>query len=315
MTLLDSFVALRGSTPTFGADYVVAESAVSGVFVGKGPEGQAALIVSSPSGSPPAPVRIVLAAFTAYRYRRVVLSGTTRVETGALTMEVSEQELIPRFFDLCGLLLRTYVEGSESEVWQSMEAIARIFRAAEEVSQTELVGFIGELVYIYASVDRNRALRAWGGQDRARLDFQFAQARLDVKTTSGSGRIHRLGLDQVKPVGSIFPYFASLQLREGGRQSVGDVIRRIAADAGVESDNRLKLEERVALAFGRNRAISEAFNFDLDAAVQSIRIYPGEEIPRIDSVPLGVSRVSFLSDFDFAPNWMTQIDFETGGLC
>lgn len=310
MTLLKLYRGLESASPAPGTDYVVAPTSVGRIYVGKGPDGEAALIIENTSALQAQQVRIVLAAFMAHRNRRVVLTGVSENVVGALTIEVSDPELIPRFYELCSLLVADHEAGNESETWRFVETMARIFRAETLPGRTEVVGFLGELLYIYASSSRNGAIEAWQNSGIGRFDFQYETYRLDVKTTSLAGRRHVLALEQVSAVAGELPFLASVQLREGGRNDVDSLLREIAYDPSLTSTSRIRFEERVAVSLGTGRDAAGGFTFDLEAALSSIRIFRADEVPRIAEVPAGVTRVQFMSDFDFAVRSLSLRDFE-----
>lgn len=310
VTLFDSYSALARPDAGVNADYVVAETEVGGIYVGKGPRGEAALIIENRSDLETRQVRIELEAFTAYRNRRVALTGVSKGTLGALTIEVSESELIPRFYELCGLLIESFKLGNETETWRFVETMARIFRARTTPARTELVGFLGELLYIYASSSRNASIEAWRDSEVGLFDFQYETGRLDVKTTSAVGRRHVLAMDQVSPIQGVCPFFASVQLREGGREDVSSILKGIVEDPSLSLGSRIRLEERVAVALGREHGSAQTFTFDLAEALGSIRIFSASEVPKISVAPVGVTGVRFVSDFDFADSSLSLEDFE-----
>lgn len=104
--------------------------------------------------------------------------------------------------------------------WQKLlEALGK-----QRMSDAQAAGLLAELKVLEALVARigvDRALRAWTGHDRARLDFRFAAAGVEVKATTQRERfkveIH--GLLQLDPVevGALHLWAEQMeQVPEGG---------------------------------------------------------------------------------------------------
>jgi hypothetical protein len=83
------------------------------------------------------------------------------------------------------------------------------------------------------------ALQAWTGPRRQSHDFRLANSEIEVKTTSGPGRVHTVnGLDQLVPSVGFDLFIVSLQITHAGSggATLEDAVDRIAAELRAEPE-------------------------------------------------------------------------------
>jgi hypothetical protein len=83
------------------------------------------------------------------------------------------------------------------------------------------------------------ALQAWTGPRRQSHDFRLADGEFEVKTTSGSGRVHTInGLGQLVPSVGFDLYVVSLQVTHAGSggATLAEAVEQIVAELGHGSD-------------------------------------------------------------------------------
>lgn len=146
--------------------------------------------------------------------------------------------------DLVRLFLRLIEEAffagaaptTNREVGERILEIANLFRQVEG-GKKDLLGLWGELYVIRECTSRANAAKKWLTQRTAKYDFVDVSFALEVKTTLKAQREHRFSLEQLRPIGDLSVFIASLQLVESrAGKTIGDLVTEILSsldDAGL----------------------------------------------------------------------------------
>lgn len=149
---------------------------------------------------------------------------------------------------------------------------------SSDVSESTIVGLIGELLVIAKSHDRNKFAGLWHSSSDASFDFSSGNNRLEVKTTRSLNRIHQFSSNQISDSLKARVHIASvsLQVVEKGT-SIQELVDLITRDLDINM--RIKFLECVVETLGVLPEIVSGVEIDLDASLQSIWLISAEAIP------------------------------------
>ena len=143
---------------------------------------------------------------------------------GKFCLELSTRspELYRNFFFMLADVASGVVSDGETptvSLDRSLRNWNALLRHPEMLSEERQIGLFGELWLLRRLVATMglMALQAWTGPRRQSHDFRLAKSELEVKTTSGSGRVHIVnGLNQLVPGTGFDLYVLSLQVTHAG---------------------------------------------------------------------------------------------------
>jgi len=181
-----------------------------------------------------------------------------------------------------------------SQVTGIVEKLIDLFRALNQVSKQSIQGLWAELLVMAESSATDILLRSWHFSLDDRYDFAFDKKCIEVKSTSGSARIHHFSLEQLNPPAGTTAFVVSLFVeRSLDGLTVIDLMDKIRAEI---KDARLlaHLHRNVTLTLASDWRQAATLKFDQHLAKKSIRIYDVASIPSVGwPVPLDVSEVKF----------------------
>jgi hypothetical protein len=161
-------------------------------------------------------------------------------------------------------------------IWALKELFGEGFKVS--VPMSVIRGLIGELLVIYGVDQPSRAVLAWHVDVDDRYDFSVHHSRIEVKTTISSVRQHRFTSRQLPALHGIEAWVASVQLAEVALgESIGSLFNLIADKLPLE-DAR-KLAEVVVETLGVPASAVMEPHFDLQASLNSIRLFPAHAVP------------------------------------
>lgn len=208
------------------------------------------------------------------------------------------ENLLTSFSVIVATLLATLPsQPGPSELMEFLDGLAELVAPPREADPSTVVGLWGELWMISESSSPELFVAAWHSRPEDRFDFSFAEARLEVKTTARSGRVHGFGLDQLASAGMKPTYVASLAvLPDPTGFTVIDlldgVVRRLAGQAAV------RISRIVLQTLAGDIEAAQDFSF-APVGAEPLRVLASESIPRPDVSPgSAVSAVRFRVDID-----------------
>ena len=173
--------------------------------------------------------------------------GEVMVE-GRKCLELSTRspELYRNFFFMLADVASGIVSDGESptdSLDRSLRNWNALLRHPEALSDERQIGLFGEL-WVLRRLIRSMgaaALQAWTGPRRQLHDFRLFSSELEVKTTSGVGRIHTVnGLSQLVPSAGFDLYVVSLQITHAG--SGGATLEEAVEEIALELRNEPQAE-------------------------------------------------------------------------
>ena len=160
------------------------------------------------------------------------------------------------------------------------------------LSKLEQIGLVGELLVIMRANDVEYAVRCWRSGDRDRYDFSSPGERVEVKTTTGTTRIHNFSSSQIPGPADCNVLIASvlLSIVEVG-QTIEELIELISSRLPSRV-TRAELQAKAQVVIGQRINDEGDIRFDLQSSLASIHFVSSSIVPRPLQVP-GVIRMSW----------------------
>ena len=276
-------------------------------FLAKGRDGQPALLISACGATEVRPPSIGLQHLMVDHG----LECRVRQETGAaITGTFSVVRCVDADRLLQGYFLRALVPvidslpaaPSYSDIARPVNALAELFRRLALPARKPIQGLWAELCMIAISRDPNALIAAWHATPEDRYDFSAASERIEVKSSSGSVRVHHFSFEQLNPPECVRILVASVFANEAGNgTSVFDLVDKIRYRVNHEAQLVERVDQIVAATLGSSWRHAGNVRFDFEEATSSLRYYEPSKIPSIRGpIPNGVSMVRYQSDLTAA---------------
>lgn len=183
----------------------------------------------------------------------------------------------------------------------AMQRLLELFRAVTHATDAEILGLWSELALITHSRDPSAMVDCWRLQTMSRFDFGTAAERLDVKATTRPYRHHELSFDQAgPPPGTTAAFVSMITERVSSGVSVGQLWDEVLRLAPSHHD---KVDRVCVATLGRDWQLARAYEYDLQRALASLRVYPSTSVPKLVALPAGVLHARFVSDFERGTQW------------
>ena len=167
---------------------------------------------------------------------------------------------------------------STAEVRKVVGKVVELFTAAPKVSRNAVVGLYGELALIRFAADANMAARSWHVSPKAKSDFTFGEQFIEVKTTEGELRKHRIRKHQlVQPEVEI--YLASVKLTEDASgQNLLEFLNSILST--LSADNQAHVVETFFDTIGLDLEETAEWRFSVLGGSSEILVFKASDLPR-----------------------------------
>lgn len=203
------------------------------------------------------------------------------------------------FLHLMEALLRALGPGpSIEEIATSVQSLVEIMQQLANPAQKAVVGCFAELLTIVLSRDATKAIQAWRNAIDDTYDLNIEDARLEVKASGTTSRLHYFSAEQCQPPTGTIAALVSLRVRPApAGTTIGDLVQRIEQRLEDRADLALKLRRVLAKTLGQSAPLAFQSSFDEHQAVDSLRLYDVRAVPAIRGpVPSEVTRIRFCSD-------------------
>lgn len=197
-------------------------------------------------------------------------------------------------------------DATEADLSSLVEHLLALFRFLSGPGSRTIQGLWAELFTISIARNPSSMVKAWHEEPDEKYDFCWNDIRLDVKSTSDRSRRHFVSLEQAYPPPGTHGIFVSLfACKQSGGLSLGDLWDQVL-DSLEDLEDKLKVDRICIESLGGGIVEGRSAMFDKETARDSLMYYDANSIPKPSrTMPIGVSKVRFLSDFDFAK----QLDF------
>lgn len=279
--LWSRFEALTSSGDTSAISAVRCGGAKQHLLI-KGNFGEPILLLATePRKAPRAPVKLKHVSVGFESLFEVTDTTSGEVTSGTYCKFICEPtsvSLHPYFVEV--LAATASIHGttlSQLDADEAVNAMLELFRQLEGPPKTTIVGLWGELLIIYAAKNTTDFINAWHIAGTDTYDFAFSDARLEVKATERSVREHDFSLAQVRG-GYPGDTVASLLLsRSAAGISALGLANAIAKR--VPSIQQQKLWTLVLAELGQDTEAADEQTFDLEAALNNLRLIPAALVP------------------------------------
>jgi hypothetical protein len=190
-----------------------------------------------------------------------------------------------------------------------VDKIVDLFSKFKKIGSKSIQGIWAELFIIATSNDPNYLINAWHITPTDKFDFNDGLDKIEVKSTSRSYRKHVFSLEQLTPNPSSDLIIASLfVIQSGVGKSIMDLVE-IINSKGISDESNTKIHFIIGETLGTDIIqVSQTF-FDFNMALDSLRFYKSDSIPKIDSslIPNQITNVKFECDLSNC-NWITNVN-------
>jgi hypothetical protein len=266
------------------------------------------LIATGPAAKTQTRVPLVLENLAVlFDLRCQVSSPNAPTKTGTFTvLKCVAADLVVRsyFLSLLKGISAAIGRGSDrTKVASVVEDLVELFRSLGNPPTKEIQGLWGELLLIHQAKDATALAGAWRCESGDCYDFNKGDERIEVKTTSMRSRQHRFSLEQLCPPRGARIIVASILVqRSGAGSSVFDLLDEIRTKIAQQPQLVLRVARQVHETLGNTWQGAKNVRFDFEAAVESIRYFDSDQIPKVSQpLPEGVSQVSFVASLEVVP--------------
>jgi hypothetical protein len=247
-----------------------------------------------------------------------VEGATESVETLAVLKCTTADPMLREYFlrSLSGAVDALPAFPTEEDIATAVAKLVELFRALEAPPRTSLQGLWCELLLIGRALNIHQAAVAWHADPNARHDFIAGRQRIEVKSTTGTHRIHQFRLEQLIPPHGTDVVIASFLLEESGRGiSIADLWDEVSRRHELSVALRNRLSQILALGLGRDWRKARRVAFDPEAALDRLCMCDATVIPKVSpDLPVEVSEVRFKSELTDASPLSRADVARRGGL-
>lgn len=284
-------------------------------FIGRDENGAAAILIKALSGGRSVPLKLAgIEALFGVDCRFSEPGGPESIDSFVTIVCTSDEVGIEAYFaGAMEILIRELPsQPSTSDVADCVRQLIELFQMLKNPPRQTVVGLIGELCFICAARSTLAAVSAWRVDRGGRFDFVSGALRIDVKASSSRLRVHDLSFDQANPPPETIGCFASIFIEAvGGGTSVKELVGIIESKLLGHVAAQIKLQSIIADTLGMSLLNALEFRFDLELAIESLRIYDAMSIPAVrGATQAGVSGIRFVSSFETS----MPVDFEKWNL-
>lgn len=298
-----SFLGLMGQSDSGGlrAHPIVSNS----IYLACDPEGNFLCLINNPSAQTSPPVRLkYLSVDYGLRYKAFVegreISGLFTV----ITLSAKNSTLLFAFSTLLHMLTKDLGHRpTPDQLRQMVDLILELFTPKGGDPRERIKGLYGELAVIRQSQDVRSFVEGWHDNTLANKDFSLGNYFLEVKTTEGKVRQHKLSSRQLESnIAERRLLLASVLIEEDPRgETVFDVLEDV--QKSVDAVLQQKMVMVVFETLGLDTDEAHELKFALNSGQNSILVFDGDSLPRPEvntSEPMSaaISQISFNLNLD-----------------
>jgi hypothetical protein len=150
-------------------------------------------------------------------------------------------------------------------------------------SDSAVIGLMGEMVFINSSTEKNSVIESWHVKPDNNYDFSVDNRRIEVKTSTGTKRIHNFSSTQLPVKDNQGLRFVSINLPQVSvGQSLAHLYSLICKE--VDTDKKDKLYTLICKTLKLPPELVILPQFDLESALNSLKYYLPEQIPTPEKV-------------------------------
>lgn len=179
---------------------------------------------------------------------------------------------------------------------KEIDKILQLFSYTSLPAEKSVQGLWAELLVIEQSENPEYLIKSWHNQANSRFDFNDGKDKLEVKSTSLSKRVHDFTLEQLKPNENSKLIIASVfALETTSGKNIND-LRKMIFDKTSNLEIQALLDSIMFKVLGNEISKSFDFYFDYQLAVDELKFFDSDSIPKINNIPAEISNVKFSCD-------------------
>jgi len=234
-----------------------------------------------------------------------------------ITFTSTNRDLQEYFLQISEHLIKSLQDKLDfGELVETLNKYIEVFRVLTDAPTNTVQGLWAELFLIESSPYPNILLSYWHNFPDERFDFNAGKEKVEVKSTSGSERIHEFSSEQLNPPQDCQVIVASLFTRQvTSGKSIQDLMQNISTRIQNNNDLLEKMNIVVSKTLGNSLEQSIKIRFDYDISNISLRFYKHQDISKVEKVhiPADISEVRYKSDLSMVSPIDLKI-FKTGYL-
>ena len=190
------------------------------------------------------------------------------------------------------------IEYNSDKLKIGLERIIRILKNKCKVSNCNLQGLMGELLFLYNFDNINAAFLGWRSSEFQKLDFLIDNMAFEIKTSKGN-RIIMIEYNQVynsQPIEKI--NFVSYMVNSEGKDNL--IVLMYMIFDKLSEEFKYDFEEKFYYELGDKIIDAEDYYFDINICINSKKIIPAQElpIPKIENLHRSVTNIKYSIDVD-----------------
>ncbi len=220
-----------------------------------------------------------------------------------ITLNRSDCDFQNYFLEVVYLILQKIPDESDGHlIKKEIDKILQLFSYSSLPAAKSVQGLWAELLVIEQSENPEYLIKSWHSQANSRFDFNDGKDKLEVKSTCLAKRIHNFSLEQLKPnenskliIASVFTLETTLG------KNIND-LRKMIFDKIPNLEIQALLDSIIFKVLGNEISKSFDFYFDYQLAIDELKFFDSDSIPKIIDVPAEISNVKFACDLSDIKN-------------
>lgn len=230
-----------------------------------------------------------------------------------ITLNQSDCDFQNYFIEVVYLILQKIPKKADGVlIKKEIDKILQLFSYTSLPAEKSVQGLWAELLVIEQSENPEYLIKSWHNQANSRFDFNDGKDKLEVKSTSLAKRVHDFSLDQLKPNENSKLIIASVfALETTSGKNIND-LRKMIFEKVSNIETQSLMDSIVFKVLGNEISKSLDFYFDYQLAVDELKFFDFDSIPKIESIPTEISNVKFSCDLSniksLSKNELKKID-------
>ncbi len=200
------------------------------------------------------------------------------------------------FLEVIDLILQRLPSNpTSSQINDEIVKIIKLFSCTTHPALKTIQGLWAEILVIEQSKDPDYLIRSWHSKSTSKYDFNDAEDKLEVKSTTNNSRIHTFSLEQLITNQNSKLIIASvLTVQTGIGKSILDLRDSIFSRV-MNIDTQMLFDSIIFSTLGNEIDKCKDFIFDYQLAIDELRFYNSLDVPKINKelIPTEISNIKF----------------------
>lgn len=209
-------------------------------------------------------------------------SGSSESRYTILKLKSDNPDLQQYFLNICGLFLAILGNTPNVKtVHKEVLLVVDMFSSLSSPPKKSIQGLFAELIIISKSVNCDKMIEAWHPVQFDIDDFNDGVSSLEVKSSTGSNRVHTFSHEQFLNKNDL-SYVASILIKYSGKGVNILELLSIIEKRIIKLENRVKLNQLFLSIVGDNYDHLSDVIFDFEYSMESIKFFKTNEVSHIN---------------------------------